>query len=601
MAQPLQQTSPPPCLEEVLWQDACLAIDMIALMIADGIAKNPPSLRIKANAGPVREAVMQRLEEYVPKTSFKKMPLGIDEQRLIGGLDLSATLNSGVRVASKGLLAQCHDQMMVVPMANLLPVETVSQLTAAMDLGFVNVERDGLSARDDARFGIVVFDETDDGDTPLSSSLCDRIMFHLDLSSLSYRALSFNDRQRSQTISPKALCHNNIIEDVCSLALSFGLTSIRPVKQAISIAVLHARLNGRTSVIQDDVMVAVRLSLLQRASQIPQPPPKEEEQQPQTESPQTDSDNKSDDEQTDQPGPEKEDQVPDGALDDISIEALAADLPEGLLDQLAAQISRQSGQMSQGRKGKRQYSNKRGRPMASRRGALRSGHTLDIMATLRAAAPWQKIRKLENTTDSKLHIRPSDFHIRRFKQNTETSTIFVVDASGSTALNRLGEAKGAIESLLSEGYARRDHVALVSFRKREAEVLLSPTRSLVRAKKSLSSLPGGGGTPLASGLEAAYLIALEELRQGRMVSIVLLTDGSANVSLDGSGGRVKAMDDALKIGNVIAGSNIPCLVVDVSRIPNPKAKKLAENLSGDYVQMPFVSSKNLSDAVKASR
>jgi len=599
MALPLREPSRPPSLEEVLWQDACLAVDMISLMIEDGISKNPPSLRIKANAGPVREALMQRLEKFVPKTSFKKMPLGIDEQRLIGGLDLAATLNSGTRVASKGLLAQCHDQMMVVPMANLLPTETVSQLTAAMDLGFVNVERDGLSARDDAHFGLVVFDEADDGDTPLPSSLCDRIMFHLDLSSLSYRVLNINHRQSAENTSSKAICDNKIVEEVCALALSFGLTSMRPVQQAISVAVLHARLNGRTRVIQEDVVVAVRLSLLQRAIQIPQQHSEvPQEQEPETEPPQNESENKPDNEE---PVSEKDKQIPKGELDDISIEALTANLPNGLLDQLVAQISQQSGQMNQGRKGKRHYNSKRGRPMASRRGTLRSGHTLDIMATLRASAPWQKIRKLENAVNKKLHVRPSDFHVRRFKQNTETSTLFVVDASGSTALNRLGEAKGAIESLLAEGYSRRDHVALVSFRKRSAEVLLPPTRSLVRAKKSLSSLPGGGGTPLASGLEAAYLIALEEQRQGRITSIVLLTDGSANVSLDGSGGRAQAMEDALKIGNLIAASNVPCLVIDVSRLANPKARKLAENLNGNYVQMPFVSSKNLSDAVKASR
>lgn len=586
-------------IEEMLWQDACLVVDMIALMIADGIHKNPPSLRIKAHSGPVREALMQRLETFVPKTSFHKMPIGIDHQRLIGGLDLAATLNQGERVASKGLLAQCDDQMLIVPMGNLVPGETLSQLTAAMDLGFVHVERDGLSKKDKARFGLVVFDESDQNDEPLSSSLCDRIMFHLDIASLSYRVLEADVENHFANISEKAFCDSKIIEEICALALSFGLTSMRPVQQTINIAILHARLKGRAKVIQDDVVAAVRLSLLQRATQIPQTTPPAVDEEPE-EQQQQEPDPPVDEDQPEQPDDDYESQIPENALDDLSIEALAAELPDGLLDELAEQLKRQSVNMSEGRKGQRKYSQKRGRPIASRKGELRSGNTLDIMATLRSAAPWQKIRGQVKQTD-RLQIRSSDFHVRRFKQNTETSTIFVVDASGSTALNRLGEAKGAIESLLAEGYARRDHVALVSFRKREAEILLPPTRSLVRAKKSLSSLPGGGGTPLASGLEAAFMIATEELRNGRMTSIVLLTDGSANVALDGSGGRVQAMEDALKVGKLIGNAQIPCLVVDVSRMANPKAKKLSEGLHGSYLQMPFVSSKNLSDAVKANR
>jgi len=469
-----------------------------------------------------------------------------------------------------------------------------------MDYGFVNVERDGMSTKDDARFGLVVFDESDEGDQAISDSLCDRVMLHLDLSSISYRVLQENSYQRINAPAPTAICDSKIIEEICALALSFGITSMRPVQQAIRIAILNARLNGRTKVIQEDVVTSVRLSLLQRAKHLPQPPvdePVDEEEQPEQEPPEP-PENKDD---NDNQQEEDNSELNDKPLEDMSINALTSELPEGLLEQLASSLGLQAKSMSQGRKGKRQYSNKRGRPVASRRGQLCSGQTLDLMAILRAATPWQKMRRGETETQTQIHIRPQDFHIRRYKQNTETSTIFVVDASGSTAINRLGEAKGAIESLLAEGYARRDHVALVSFRKREAEVLLSPTRSLVRAKKSLSSLPGGGGTPLASGLQSAFLIAEEERRNGRMTSIVLMTDGSANVALDGTGGRAQAMEDALKVSQLIAGSDLPCLLVDVSKIPNPKARTLSQALNAQYIPMPFVSSKNLSDAVKASR
>jgi magnesium chelatase subunit D len=142
-------------------------------------------------------------------------------------------------------------------------------------------------------------------------------------------------------------------------------------------------------------------------------------------------------------------------------------------------------------------------------------------------------------------VRKDDFRIQRFKHRSETTAIFVVDASGSSALHRLAEAKGAVELLLADCYVRRDRVALVAFRGRGAELLLPPTRSLVRTKRSLAGLPGGGGTPLAAGIEAGLALADGVKRRGGTPLLVLLTDGRANVARDGSGGRVKAGEEAL--------------------------------------------------------
>lgn len=602
MTQLNSKTSDAPSFEDSLWQDACLTIEMIALMVGSGIRKNPPTLLIKAYAGPIREAFMQRLEEAVSKTVFHKIPVGIDEQRLIGGLDLPATLSSGKRVASKGLLAECDDQILVMPMANIIEDDVIAQVTAAMDNGHVKVEREGMSAIDSAQFGLVVFDESDEDEQPISNALKDRIIFHLDLSTISFRALKNNFIMKFPHVTQTAFCDSKTLEEICTLVLSFGLTSIRPTQQVVRVAILNARLHGRTKVIQDDVITAIRLSLLNRASQLPQAPqpPEEMQEEAQKNEPDTPDNpqNKSDEERADS-GDEKNSL--DEPLDDLNIESLASQLPDGLLEHLASSLKIKSKTASQGRKGKQKYGSKRGKPVASKRGELCSGKSLDVMATLRAAAPWQKICSAENNPNAVIHVRPQDFHIKRYKQNTETSTIFLVDASGSTALNRLGEAKGAVESLLAEGYARRDHVGLISFRKRAAEVLLAPTRSLVRAKKSLASLPGGGGTPLASGLQTAFMMANEEIKKGRATSLVIMTDGSANVALDGTGSREKAMEDALAVSNLFASVGFSCLVIDVSRLPNPKAKTLSEKLGANYIPMPFVSSKNLSDAVKASR
>lgn len=174
-----------------------------------------------------------------------------------------------------------------------------------------------------------------------------------------------------------------------------------------------------------------------------------------------------------------------------------------------------------------------GRPVGCRRGDPRRGR-LDLLATLRTAAPWQALRRTGEET-RRIVVRRDDLRIRILKQRTETTTVFCVDASGSAALERLAEAKGAVELLLAEAYVRRDRVALVAFRGTGAELVLPPTRSLTRAKRGLSGLPGGGGTPLAAGIDAAVAVALGVRRGGSRPAIVLLTDGRANVARSGEG------------------------------------------------------------------
>jgi Mg-chelatase subunit ChlD len=189
-------------------------------------------------------------------------------------------------------------------------------------------------------------------------------------------------------------------------------------------------------------------------------------------------------------------------------------------------------------------------PVGSRAGELRPGSKLDIVETLRVAAPWQALRRRQreaegtNASRAAIEIRKQDFRLKRFQQPAESTAIFIVDASGSSALNRLAEAKGAVELLLAECYVRRDQVALIAFRDDKADLLLPPTRSLVRAKGSLTALAGGGGTPLANAIDAGLLLSETERRRGRTPVMVLLTDGQANVARDGKRERAAAREDA---------------------------------------------------------
>jgi magnesium chelatase subunit D len=195
-------------------------------------------------------------------------------------------------------------------------------------------------------------------------------------------------------------------------------------------------------------------------------------------------------------------------------------------------------------------------------------------------------------------VRHDDLRTIRFKQRSETTTIFAVDASGSAALHRLAEAKGAVELLLADCYVRRDQVALIAFRGQEAEMLLPPTRSLVRAKRSLAALPGGGGTPLAAGIEAAAALADLVQRRGGTPSVVLLTDGRANVGRDGAQGRERAFEDALQCAAALRLGGVRSMVIDTSPRPHRNAEQLADAMAGSYLPLPHADATTLLSAVR---
>lgn len=220
-----------------------------------------------------------------------------------------------------------------------------------------------------------------------------------------------------------------------------------------------------------------------------------------------------------------------------------------------------------------------------------------------AAAPWQPLRRRDlgdrssSPAAAVVLVRREDFHVRRYQQAAESTTIFAVDASGSQALNRLAEAKGAVELLLADCYVRRDRVALIAFRGAGAEVLLPPTRSLVRAKRSLQGLPGGGGTPLAAGIDSARALAETVRRQGGTPLIVLLTDGRANVSRQGMGGRPQAQADAVASAQALRRAGLGVLLLDSAPQPGGPARTLAEAMGATYLALPHADASTLAKAV----
>jgi magnesium chelatase subunit D len=398
-----------------------------------------------------------------------------------------------------------------------------------------------------------------------------------------------------------------ILEALCTTAQLLGISSLRAPLLALQVARIAAALAERDSVSEVEAALASRLVLAPRATRLPASESPEEESPDASSSP-DDADTPAQNNQNEQQS-EEQDITPEQieqALNDIVLAAAQAAIPAGLLAQLQRARAGLSRARSSGRAGALQHSGTRGRPAGVRRGEPRGGLRLNVIETLRAAAPWQRLRRRTVQHSDvvavcpRIEVRPEDFHVTRYQQRAETTTIFVVDASGSAALHRLAEAKGAVELLLADCYVRRDRVAVIAFRGRGVELLLPPTRSLVRAKRSLAGLPGGGGTPLALGIDAAVALADTVRRRGETPTVVLLTDGRANIARDGSGGRVRAEEDAMASARQLRSAGCMALFVDTSPQPQPgqPAQRLAAEMGALYLALPYADAASLSRAVR---
>jgi magnesium chelatase subunit D len=381
-------------------------------------------------------------------------------------------------------------------------------------------------------------------------------------------------------------------------AAALGVHSARATWFALRVCRALAALAGAGVAGEGDAATAARLVLAPRATRLPASPQDEADEPAEAEPPPPADPTAA----NDAPAP------PPQALDeaaDVVLAAARAAIPAGLLAQLQIGLQRRPQRGAAGRAGATRGGASRGRPVGVRAGLPERGARLDLVETLRAAAPWQPVRRRAAsaaTGAAARHVRieATDFRIRRFKERSETTTIFAVDASGSSALHRLAEAKGAVELLLADCYVRRDRVAVVAFRGRGAEVLLPPTRSLVRAKRSLAGLPGGGGTPLAAGLDAALSIADAVQRRGGTAVLVILTDGRANIARDAAPGRGQAEADALQAARGVRAAGLTALLIDTSPRPQAFAAQLAGEMDARYLPLPHADAKTLNRAVRVA-
>jgi magnesium chelatase subunit D len=559
---------------------------------------------------------------------LRKLHPSLGDEALYGGLDITATLASGRPVRSEGLLAR--PAALVLTMAERCPAGLAARLGQALDAP-------GPC--------LIALDEGAEAEEALPPALADRLALFLTLDGIADAdapplvldaATLAEARARLGRIRQPAIA----AERLAGVALRLGINGLRAPLLALRLARVIAALRGHAGIRREDILTAAELAFAHRATILPEAAPPETAPPP------------------DAPEPNPEDsEASTESLDlpeELILEAVRAALPADLLDRLAAARAARALQGGTG-SGEARTGHRRGRPLPSRPGKPSAGHRLDLIATLRAAAPWQAIRRAQaekarlsllgvppflissrrggadglaangtalrtdGTTDQpaspsgegwggaayppqerRLHIRPSDLRIRRHQERTERVIIFAVDASGSAALARLAEAKGAVELLLARAYARRDHVALIAFRGTGAELMLPPTRSLVQTKRRLSSLPGGGGTPLAAALKLASETAVRARSRGLTPVLVLLTDGRANIALDGAAGRERAEADAAQMARLWRGTGAASVVIDTASRPEAGLKRLSQSLGGVYLPLPRADAARMSTALEAA-
>jgi magnesium chelatase subunit D len=546
------------------------------------------------------------------RSTFVELPLGSDEEALLGGIDIEATLRTGTRTARSGVLARAHGGVLYADALNLLPDSVVNILLGALDTGTVQLEREGMSQQITCRFRLIGTYDPAEG-LP-RRHLLDRIGLLVLLPSLSSAAerhdvlvhhhhpeydhwdeLATLDAaliEQARALLPEVVISPEQQYALVDLAVRAGVEGHRVDVFACAVACAAAALDLRTSVSSADLDVAARFVVLPRATRDvlpPEPAPTEQQQPPPPPPPAADA-SPPDDEQTEaeqQPAPQELTPPTEEVM-----AALLTELPMSLNDLPFRTIRR-------GRAGSRGATNgTRGRHIRSTAGDPRRAR-IDVPSTLRAAAPWQPLRHKNALTARRILLRVDDVRVKEFRSKAGVLFCFVVDASGSMALNRMRQAKGAVQTLLQQAYVHRDRVALLAFRGVQCDVLLPASQSVELARRALDILPTGGTTPLAAALLATIEVAKQARGKGIQQCVALfLTDGRGNVGL-----QVGVAIDAeiTTLAAAVASAGIKSVVIDTQRnyLSRGEGRVLAEKLAGEYIYLPNASGADIAQTAVA--
>jgi magnesium chelatase subunit D len=572
-----------------------------------------------------------------------ELPVGASEDRLVGSLDLERALTTGVSAYEPGLLAAAHRGVLYVDEVNLLHDHLVDLLLDAAALGTSYVEREGVSIRHAARFLLVGTMNPEEGE--LRPQLLDRFGLTVEVAAtrdpveradvvrrrLAYEAdpvgfaasYAGADAALAEAIAvardllPKVVLSDHALREITTVCAAFDVDGLRADLVTAKAAIALAAWAGRDEVTTEDVRTAARLALPHRRRRTPfeapgldedqlsealdsvepdpEPSPEPEDDGPGSGAAAPEESTDAGDERTSQaeadgdPAASAQGDNSDAGDERTQGAQQGASAPGGTFKPVALKVPGVN--KHGGAAGRRSLSEGGIGKLTGSRLPVGRLCSLHLTATLRAAAPHQVAR---GRAGAGVQLRAQDLREAVREGREGNLVLFVVDASGSMAARqRMSAVKGAVLSLLTDAYQRRDKVALISFRGADAELLLPPTSSVDAAATRLTDLPTGGRTPLSAGLlRAAEVLRVEKVRDpSRRALVIIVTDGRHT---SGPSPELAAAH--------LARTGAACVVVDCESGPVRLglASDLGVQLGGLSLRLEDLSAEALTSIAKAA-
>lgn len=560
---------------------------------------------LHGSKGAAKSTAARALHGLLPDLPLLTLPLNATEEMLLGGLDWQAAIQSGQRRFQPGLLARANGGILYVDEVNLLDDHLVDVMLETLARGWHRVEREGVAAIHAARVTLIGTMNPEEGE--LRPHLLDRFGLCVEVGAepdVERRALILERREafdrdpqafrrqfeeeeerlRARLLAARARVGRIglparlriFIAELCAQRQVAGHRADLTLQRA---AMALAALEDRPEVTLADIERVAPLALRHRQREAlppppaPPPPPPELAPIPPEHAPSPQS-------------PPSGDAPPSGGAGAPPDETGAGTAPPANDQERVFEVG--SGFAARRIEARRDRLTRRGSGRRSCTRAVRlgryvravpgrGGRDIALDATIRAAAPEQPRRP--RPPGMTIAIRAQDLRERQRERRVGNFLLFVVDASGSMgAQARMVATKGAIMALLADAYQKRDRVALITFRRREAALVLPPTASVELAARQLRALPVGGRTPLAAGLaEAARALRLHLAKEPAARPIlVLITDGKANVALaPGADPRAEALRIA---AHLALEPRLTSIVVD-TEAPGPVRFGLAGDLA----------------------